>query len=257
MQLHLHEWGDAGAPPLVCLHGVSAHGRRFRRLAEERLASRFHVLAPDLRGHGRSDYEPPWTFRTQLEDVLETVASAGVERAAWVGHSFGGRLILELAAAAPHAVERAVLLDPAIQILPHVALDLAEEARREHAYASLEDAVAERLAAVPSNPRCDVEEDMREHLVADRDGLLRPRMCRSSVVSVYGELATEPPAPETLRVPTLLVYAPDFGLVTHGQLAAYRTALGERLAVVAVPGGHVVYWDAYEQTAAAIDEFLS
>src|SRR5437773_2152002 len=41
MQLHVHEWGDAGAPALVCLHGVSAHGRRFRRLAEERLASGF------------------------------------------------------------------------------------------------------------------------------------------------------------------------------------------------------------------------
>ena len=29
MRLHVHEWGDAAAPPLVCVHGVSAHGRRF------------------------------------------------------------------------------------------------------------------------------------------------------------------------------------------------------------------------------------
>ena len=38
MELNLHEWGDPSAPPVVCLHGVNAHGRRFRRLAEERLA---------------------------------------------------------------------------------------------------------------------------------------------------------------------------------------------------------------------------
>ena len=41
MELNLHEWGDPSAPPVVCLHGVSAHGRRFRRLAEESLVDRF------------------------------------------------------------------------------------------------------------------------------------------------------------------------------------------------------------------------
>ena len=82
MRLHVHEWGDADAPALICLHGVSAHGRRFRRLAEERLAKRFRVLAPDLRGHGRSGYEPPWNIATHLADVLETVDEIGVEQPA-------------------------------------------------------------------------------------------------------------------------------------------------------------------------------
>src|SRR5437773_2536441 len=84
---------------------TSARGRRFRRLAEERLAQRYRVVAPDLRGHGRSGHEPPWTIAAHLADIVETVAAAGVERAAWVGHSFGGRLILELAAREPERVE--------------------------------------------------------------------------------------------------------------------------------------------------------
>ena len=42
--LHHVEWGDPGAPALVCLHGVNAHARRFRRLAE-RLGGRFRVVA--------------------------------------------------------------------------------------------------------------------------------------------------------------------------------------------------------------------
>src|SRR5207244_9944259 len=62
MLLQLHEWGDRTAPPVVALHGITGFGRRFRRLAEERLASRFRVLAPDLRGHGSSSWEPPWTI---------------------------------------------------------------------------------------------------------------------------------------------------------------------------------------------------
>ena len=257
MRLHLHEWGDPGAPPLVCLHGVSTHGRRFRQLAEERLAARFRVLAPDLRGHGRSAFEPPWNFSTHLDDVLETLDGAGVTRAVWLGHSFGGRLVLELAARAPERLERAVLLDPAIQLLPHVGFDFAEQARLEETFASMEEAVAARIGSVPTNPRHFVEEDVREHLLPGPDGRLRARICRSAVASVYGELCTEPPPAPTLRAPTLLVYAPDFGLVREEQLDEYAAALGERLDVVAVPGGHVVYWDAYEQTAEAIDAFLA
>src|SRR5918911_1298438 len=141
MLLHLHEWGERSAPPLVCLHGISAHGRRFRRLAEERLARRFRVLAPDLRGHGLSDWEPPWTLATFAIDVLETIEAAGVERAAGVGHSLGGRLLLELAAREPGRIERAALLDPAIQLMPHVGLDLAEDQWRDHSFASPEEAV--------------------------------------------------------------------------------------------------------------------
>ena len=51
MQLHLHEWGDPDAPAVVCLHGVTGHGERYRRLAERWPG--FRVIAPDLRGHGQ------------------------------------------------------------------------------------------------------------------------------------------------------------------------------------------------------------
>jgi lipase len=258
MRLHLHEWGDADAPALVCLHGVSAHGRRFRRLAEERLAKRFRVLAPDLRGHGLSGWEPPWNIATHLADVLETVDAAGVEQpVAWVGHSFGGRLVLELCAADPNRVARVVLLDPAIQILPHVGFDFAEDAARGRSFATAEEAVEARLASgFPASPRECVEEEAREHLVESPDGRLRWRFSPAAVATIYGELCTEPPPPSSLCTPALLVHASRFGLVREEQLAEYVTELGPQLEAVAVPGGHVVYWDAYEETAEAVEKFL-
>ena len=249
MRLHLHEWGDPNAPAVVCLHGITAHGLRFRRLAEERLANRFRVLAPDLRGHGRSEREPPWTFDTFVEDVLETLDGAGVGSAAWVGHSFGGRLALETASTAPERVERIALLDPAFHVLPHIALDRAENAGGS--FASPEEALAARLESDPGSPREFVEEDVEQHLEHAPDSRYRFRYCRSTVVSVYGELATEPPPPETVRVPLLIVHAPQFGLVRDEHLAAYPNA-----EILAVPGGHMVYWDAWEQTADAIERFL-
>ena len=256
MLLQLHEWGDASAPPVVCVHGINAHGRRFRRLAEERLATRFRVLAPDLRGHGSSEWEPPWTIATHVHDLLETLDDAGVRKADWIGHSFGGRLVLELAALAPERIDRAVLLDPAIQLLPHVGFDFAERERRDRAYDSPEEPIVERLDAGAPTPREYLEEENREHLVQHRDGRFRFRYCPSAVISMYGELCTPAPPPETLRVPTLLVHAGDFGLVREEQLDAYGRALGDGLEVVEVVGRHIVYWDAYEETAAAVDSFL-
>jgi lipase len=254
MQLNVYEWGDPGAPPLVCLHGVTAHGRRFRRLAEEQLAKRFSVVAPDLRGHGRSDWEPPWRIATHVDDVLETADALGIERATWLGHSFGGRLVAEVAAREPDRVERALLLDPALDLLPHVALYAAEDARRDRVYASVDDAIADRLAGDPGNPREALEEEMREHLVSDGDGRLRPRYSQAAVVAAYGELASA--APDPARLSTLLLYAPAYGLVRDDHVARYEDALGDLVTVVTIRGGHMVYWDAYDETASAIAEFL-
>jgi lipase len=255
MLLQLHEWGDRSAPPVVALHGIGGFGRRFRRLAEEHLTE-YRVVAPDLRGHGSSSWEPPWTIATHVSDVLETIEHAGIERAVFVGHSYGGRLILELADLARDRIERAALLDPAIELLPHVGFDFAERERGEGAFKQPEDAVDERLDFDNKTPRRFVEEDVREHLELGKDGLYRYRYCRPAAVTAYGELCTPPPPPETLRVPTLLVHAGQFGLVREEQLETYVTVLGGLLAVVEVPGGHMVFWDAYEQTAVALVDFL-
>jgi pimeloyl-ACP methyl ester carboxylesterase len=58
-------------------------------------------------------------------------------------------------------------------------------------------------------------------------------------------------------VPTLLVVAEQAKLVSAAELELFRAALGGLLAVAVVPGGHIVLWDAYEETAAAIDAFLA
>jgi lipase len=257
MRLHVHEWGDAAAPPVVCVHGVSAHGRRFRKLAEERLESSFHVLAPDLRGHGLSEHDPPWDLATHVQDLLETLEEVGVEAPAWVGHSFGARLVLELAAQEPERIRCAALLDPAIQILPHVGYDFAQEAARDHSFASVDEAIEARLAGGRLTPREFLEEEAHEHLAPSPDGRLRWQCSRAAVATMYSELCREPPPPTVLAsIPALLVHASQFGLVREEQLEEYERSLGEGLEVVAVPGGHIVYWDAFEQTADALETFL-
>ncbi len=254
MSLHVERFGGPGGPRVVCLHGVTSHGRHFAKLAEA-LAG-FEVLAPDLLGHGASPYEPPWSLEAHVDAVVEAVDA---EPAFLVGHSFGGRLAFELAARAPKLVPRLVLLDPAIHLLPHVGLWAAENARKERAYVSFAEGIDQRYveSQLQRAPRELVEEELEGHLVWTEDDLYRYRYSQSAVVAAYGEMASQPPPFERVRVPTLLVLGEESYLPYDHLLDAHREALGDLLEVVVVPGGHTVLWDALEETSAAVAGFLS
>jgi lipase len=252
--LAVRAWGDRGAPRVVCLHGVTGHGRHFARLAE-RLAARFHVLAPDLIGHGDSPYEPPWSIDAQLEALVDSVGNApGV----WIGHSFGARLGHELAARHPELVERLVHLDPAILLPAHVALFAGESARKERVYVSFDEAIEGRYeeSSLHGAPRELVETELAEHLVQTANGEWRYRYSQAAVVATYGEMASAPSPFERVRIPTLLVLGTHSYLPYDHLLGAHQAALGELLEVVTVDGGHTVLWDAFDETSNAIDSFL-
>jgi lipase len=254
LTLACEEWGEPGSRRVVCLHGVTSHGRHFAKLAEA--LPGFHVLAPDLLGHGSSPYEPPWSIDAHLDALVETV---GAEPASLVGHSFGGRLAFELAARAPKLVPRLVLLDPALFVLPTVALFAAENARKERAYVSFAEGVDRRYdeSQLRRAPRELVEEELTGHLVWTEDNLYRYRYSQAAVVAAYGEMASEPPAFERVRVPTLLVLGEQSYLPYDHLIDAHRDVLGDLLEVAVVPGGHTVLWDALEKTAEAVSAFLA
>jgi lipase len=254
-----YEWGERGSPALVCLHGVTSHGRHFARLAE-RLADRLHVVALDQRGHGASPWEPPWHLEQFVADAVEAVAAHGIERpAAWLGHSFGGRVAYEVAAARPELVERLCLLDPALRLDGGVALWAAEQSRKERAYDSFAEAVDRRYeeSALHSTPRPLLEEELRLHLEQGDDGRWRYRYCQAAVVAAYGEMSREPPAFADVRIPTLLLLGELSYLPYDDLLGAHADALGDLLEPVHVPGGHTVLWDALDETAAAVERFLA
>ena len=254
MSLHVHEWGPREAPRVVCLHGVTSHGRHFARLAEALPA--FHVVAPDLLGHGSSPYEPPWRIDDHLDAIVETV---GLEPGMLVGHSFGGRLVFELAARYPQLASRLVLLDPALLVPPHVALAAAENARKDRAYVSFEEGIERRFeeSQLHRAPRELLLEELAVHLVLDDDGWHRYRYCQSAVVAAYGEMASEPPPFERVRVPTLLVLGERSYVPYDHLLEAHQAALGDLLDVRVLPGGHTVLWDALDETSEAVAGFLA
>jgi lipase len=253
MRLHVHEWGDPSGAPVVCLHGVTGWGGRFAGLGRA-LAGR-RVLAFDLRGHGRSGWDPPWDSASHVTDVLETASALGVERCDWIAFSFGGRIAAALALAVQERVGRLVLLDPALHLPPADCLLHAQEELTDLSFGSVEEAIEHELAADTHlhTPREILEEVLPGELEPGDDGRLRYRYSRAAAIAAWSEMAMA--APDIARVPTLLVTGSSSWVPVDA--SRYRAALGDLLTEERVPGGHSVLWDALEETGSAVSRWLA
>jgi len=76
IDIHYLEWGDPGAPPMVLLHGLTGHAHIWDHMAPA-LAGRYHVLAPDQRGHGDSGRAESYTTAEFVDDLAAFVAGKG------------------------------------------------------------------------------------------------------------------------------------------------------------------------------------
>lgn len=105
-------FGDAAAPAVVCVHGLSRNSHDFDVLAAA-LADRFFVVCPDLPGRGASDWLPDPTLYQPVHYVTAlTHLLARLDRpVGWIGTSLGGICGMVVAAAAGNPVRRLVLND--------------------------------------------------------------------------------------------------------------------------------------------------
>lgn len=258
MVLASRSWGSAGGECVVCVHGIAQHGGIFAELGE-RLARRGqHVVALDIRGHGDSGREPPWDVDTHVADIFETLDSLGIERPAWVGHSFGGHLAATAVAARPERARRLALLDPAVEVPGEVALQSAEIERLDWSFATPEGAVNALLSSgrMVAAPHGVVAAFAREDLRKGPDGRLRFSFSPAAVVVAWSEMTR--PAPPAAQVPTLVILpeAPLSPAVAQAQARRYRESLGTLFTEVTVPNGHNVLWEAPAETISAIEDFV-
>jgi pimeloyl-ACP methyl ester carboxylesterase len=159
LRLHYADWGNDAAPPLILIHGGRDHCRSWDEVARA-LQPHFHIIAPDLRGHGDSDWAKgsSYSLSDYVYDLTSLFRSASVHKPAIVGHSMGGMIGLMYAGAYPDQVSHLAVLDgvtvmpgsPRIPINERIAewveqLDrIAQQKTRD--YRSIAEA-AERMAA--------------------------------------------------------------------------------------------------------------
>ena len=112
MRHHVLEWGEPGAPLVVMLHGWMDVGASFQFLVDA-LDGPWHVVAPDLRGFGRSQWQPQgywfWDYVADLDALLAWLSADAPVRL--VGHSLGGNVAMHYAGSRPARVRARVSLE--------------------------------------------------------------------------------------------------------------------------------------------------
>jgi pimeloyl-ACP methyl ester carboxylesterase len=165
-------WGDATAPPVVLLHGGGQTRHAWGETGPSLAARGWQVLAPDLRGHGESDWSPDGSYTIDgFADDVRALVGALDRPPVLVGASLGGLSALLAVGEAPRAPARAlVLVDVAHRAAPAgVSRILEFMGGRPDGFASLEEAAAAVAAYLPDRAAPDSLSGLRRNLRA-RDG---------------------------------------------------------------------------------------
>lgn len=235
--LNTHVYGPAtpGTPTVLAIHGVTGHGARWRRFADGELPG-VRVLAPDLRGHARSTWAPPWHLEQHVADLAAVIEGHGGGPVTAIGHSLGGALACRLAAARPDLVSALLLLDPAQELDPEMCGTIAGQTIEFFDFTSPEEAKQEKRSGAWAHvDEAALDDEIAEHLVRRDSGRWEWDVSCAAVAALWGELA-RPAVGAPSSIPTVLLRAERARFVTDAQLAAMPGGVE----VVAVPSDHMV-----------------
>jgi pimeloyl-ACP methyl ester carboxylesterase len=112
LRLHYVDWGNAGAPPMILLHGGQDHCRNWDWVAQ-RLRHDWHIIAPDLRGHGDSEWSATgsYTMAGYIYDLAQLIDQQSLAPVTLVAHSLGANIVLRYTGIYPEKVRALVSIE--------------------------------------------------------------------------------------------------------------------------------------------------
>ena len=112
LRLHYTDWGNPDAPPLLLLHGGRDHCRSWDWVAAE-LRQDWHIIAPDLRGHGDSAWSPDGNYEMApfVYDLAQLVHQLDLAPVTIVAHSMGGSIATRYTGLYPENVRKLVSIE--------------------------------------------------------------------------------------------------------------------------------------------------
>lgn len=163
LRLHYVDWGNPDAPPLLLLHGGRDHCRNWDWIARE-LRHDWHIIAPDLRGHGDSAHsaEGYYGMEAMVYDLTQLIHQQSLAPLSIVAHSLGGNIALRYTGLFPDKVRKLVAIEglgpPAAmeaewaskpmhqRVIDWIGDKRALSGRQPKRYASIDEALARMMA---------------------------------------------------------------------------------------------------------------
>jgi pimeloyl-ACP methyl ester carboxylesterase len=240
LRFHWLDWGTAGLPPVLLLHGGAQTAHSYDEVAPA-LARRHHVVSLDQRGHGDTSWAPRYRREDFAGDVDAVLDHLGWDAAALVGMSLGGLNAIACAAARPDRVRALVVVD----VVPSIAPEAREAIAKQlavHEFDSFDDAVAKAHAFNPRRTIENIRERLGHAMRPFPDGRWRYKF-DPHIGSGAADLERLWADVRRIRCPTLLVRGAESPVVTPESMARFLSAL-QRGRVAEVAGaGHSVMGD--------------
>ncbi|WP_298021984.1 alpha/beta hydrolase [uncultured Parasphingopyxis sp.] len=274
LRLHYADWGNPDAPPLILLHGGRDHARSWDWTAEK-LRKNWHVIAPDLRGHGDSEWvsDGNYDMTPFVYDLAQLIHQRDLAPVTIVAHSLGGNIALRYTGLYPDTVRQLVAIEglgpsPAMQAerdkdgaigrLKNWIESKRNAAGRQHKrYPTFEDAL-KRMAEANEHLNEEYVHHLTVHAVSqNEDGSYSWKF--DPHVNVWGGVDIAQQDIEALwgaiTCPTLLVYGEDSWAsnpAKDGRIVHFNDARVESFS----GAGHWVHHDRFDDFVTLLDDFL-
>lgn len=274
LKLHYTDWGNPEAPPLLLIHGGRDHCRSWDWVAE-RLRHDWHVIAPDLRGHGDSGWAPDGNYPMHgfVYDLAQLIHQLKLAPVTLVAHSLGGNVALRFTGLYPDQVRKLVAIEglgpsPAMQaeraatpfderLRGWIEEKRAAAARLPRRYPQLSDALARMRAENDYLTEAQALHLTTHGASRNEDGSWSWKF--DPYIRVWGPVDLAQPDIENLwaaiSCPTLLCYGANSWAsdpVVDGRIRFFKSARS----VTFADAGHWLHHDQFEAFMAELLAFL-
>jgi len=276
MELAYEVHGPSDGYPLLLVHGWPETRRIWARNVEPLADAGFRVIAPDLRGFGESGLAEHYDLAAHARDLRELLDALGFESCACVGGDLGGGVIVDLGLRFPGTVERQVIFNSILPILPDQPR-MAPTSKAASDYFVRQGRDADALAAelrTPderaryvatfytsrfwASPGSFTEDEVAWHVEPFRDAeKLRAGFGKYESALGSRPLSETPRFFEPSPVETLILYGPDDHVIWPDFPARAAAAFPDHVGPFVVPdAGHFLQWEQADLLNGAVRAFL-
>ncbi|GIV33218.1 MAG: alpha/beta hydrolase [Chitinophagales bacterium] len=253
MQLHYKSFGQG--TPVIILHGLFGSLDNWQTFSRK-LATAFHVIAVDLRNHGKSPHSQVHSYPEMADDLLEFFETHNLTRAHMIGHSMGGKAAMTFALKYPERLIKLVVVD----ISPRVYPDRHEHILR--ALSSLHPSdLKTREEADTLLAKYIPQQEVRQFLLKNLDrmpeGGFRWKFNLHALLANYSNINAPVRADVPVDVDTLVIRGGRSDYVDEARDLPLFEQLFKRVQIITIPeAGHWVHAEAPEKLLLAVQTFL-
>lgn len=253
MELNYKTFGQG--EPLIILHGLFGMLDNWQTLGRK-LGEHFTVFILDQRNHGRSPHAEPHDYPAMAEDLKNFMENHLIMRSHLLGHSMGGKTVMQFALSYPDMVDKLIVVDIAPKTYPGGHQEIFEALSQlklegEKSRVAIDQQLAERI------PQRSIRQFLLKNLARDPDKGFRLRMNLPVIYRDYEKILQPPEREDTFRGETLFIRGANSPYVQDEDLDLIREFFPQAGLQTIEGAGHWVHAEKPRELLSAVQNFLA